>query len=114
MIALFHAGHAGTGVDDNAGALMAKNGWKQPFGVGTGKRELIGMTDTGCLHLDQHLPGLWAIEAHLGDLERLGLLHCDSSTGFHGGFPLRRKRVYYSNDRPLGRNRCGVSLRVAH
>ena len=90
VIVLFHACYARPDIDDNAGPLMAQNGRKEPFGVGAGQRELVGVADPGSLHLDQNLPGLWAVEVDLSDLERLPLLECDGSTGFHGGFPPRR------------------------
>ena len=88
VVALLHAGHARPDIDDDAGALMAEDRREQAFGVGAGKRELVGVADAGGLHLDQDLAGFRSLEVDLGDLERLGLLHCDGGAGFHGVFLL--------------------------
>src|SRR5712691_3235668 len=45
VIALLHAGHAWPDVDHDAGALVAEHRREQPFGVGAGERELVGVTD---------------------------------------------------------------------
>jgi hypothetical protein len=88
VIVFLHARHARPDIDDNAGALMAQNGREQPLGVGAGKRELVGVADAGGFDLDQNLPGLRPVEVDLRDLERLGLLQCNSSTGFMAVFLL--------------------------
>ena len=67
MVALFDAGHARPDIDHNAGALMAEDRREQPFGVGAGKRKLVGVTDTRGFHLDQHLAGFRPVEVGLGD-----------------------------------------------
>ena len=63
VVAFLHDGHARPDIDDNAGALMAQNGREQPFRIGAGQREFVGVADTGGLHLDQHLAGLRSVEA---------------------------------------------------
>jgi hypothetical protein len=88
VVALLHAGHAWPDVDNDAGALMAEDSRKQPFGVGARQRELVGVTDAGGLHFHQYLSGLRTVEVDLGDDKRLGLFQCDSGAGFHGGFLL--------------------------
>ena len=93
VVALFHAGHARPDVDDDAGPLVAEDGRKQPFGVGAGEREFVGVADARRLHLDQHLSGLRPVELDVGDHQRLGLLQCDGGTGLHGGCPPRRCRL---------------------
>ena len=90
VVALLHARHAWPDIDDDAGTLVAQNGGEQPFGIGARERELVGVADTGGLHLDQNLPGLGSVEVDLHDRERLGLLQCDRGSGLHGGFLLRR------------------------
>ena len=87
MVAFFHAGHARPDIDDDAGAFMAQDGREQPFGIGAGKRELVGVTDARRLDLDQHLSGLRPIEVDFRDDEWLALFQCDGGTGFHGDFP---------------------------
>jgi hypothetical protein len=87
VVALLHAGHARADIDDDAGALVAQDGREQPFGVGAGKGELVGVTDTRRFHLDQHLSRLRPVQVDLRDHQRLCLLQCDGGTGFHGGSP---------------------------
>jgi hypothetical protein len=99
VVALLHAGHARPDVDDDAGALMAEDGGEQPFGVGAGERELVGVADAGRLDLDQHLAGFRPVELDLGDLERLGLLECDRGAGFHRGFPSSSLRLARADGR---------------
>ena len=96
VIALLHRRDAGPDIDHDAGALMTQDRREQPFRVGAGERELVGVADAGGLDLDQHLAGLRPFEIDVHDLERLGLLQCDSGTGFHGGFPPRRCGRYES------------------
>ena len=86
VIVLFHACYARPDINDNACPLMAQNGRKEPFGVGAGQRELVGVADPGGLHLDQNLPGLWAVEVDLGDLERLRPSRMQRQHGFSWRF----------------------------
>jgi hypothetical protein len=103
VVALLHARDPRTDIDDDAGALMAQNGGEQPFRIGARERKLVGVADTGGLHLDQNLPGLGSVEVDLHDVERLGLLQCNRSSGLHGGFPPRRKKSSVQEPGPLGR-----------
>ena len=88
VVTLLHGRHARPDIDDDAGALMAQDGWKQAFRVGAGKCEIVRVADARGLHLDQHLAGFRPLEVDLHDLERLALLQCNGGTGFHGSFPL--------------------------
>ena len=90
VIALLHAGHARPDIDDDAGALMAQDGGEQPFGVGAGERELVGVADAGGLDLDQHLPGLRPVEVDLRDLRAAWPSPMRRQHGFSWRFPPRR------------------------
>src|SRR5262249_49924507 len=88
VIALFRAGDARADIDDDAGALMAEHRREQPLRVGAREREFVGMADAGRFYLDHYLPSFRAVQVHLGYFQRLGLLECDGSTGFHDDVPL--------------------------
>jgi hypothetical protein len=90
VVALLHAGHTRPDIDDDAGALVAEDGREQSFRIRAGQREVVGVTDAGGFHLDQHFGGFRPVELDLRDGERLALLQRDGGTGFHGGFPPRR------------------------
>ncbi len=71
MIALLHAGDALADVDHDAGAFMAEDRREQPFGIGAGQRELIGVADAGGLDLDQHFAVVRPLELHRRYFQRL-------------------------------------------
>ena len=72
--------HPGSYLADNPRAFMAENRGKDTFGILTREREGIGMTDPGCLHLDQNLAFGGALKIHFFDDQRF-------SCGMrHGGF----------------------------
>ena len=75
-------------VDDDARALMAEDGRKQPLGIGARKREIVGVADAGGLDLDQNLACLRAFELDGHDLERLARLDGDCGANVHGDLPL--------------------------
>ncbi len=62
---------------------MPEDRGKQPFGIGTRERELVGVADAGRLDLDHHLASFWPVKVDLHDLQRLGLFHCDRGAGLH-------------------------------
>jgi hypothetical protein len=91
VVPFFDAGHARPDIDDNPGALVPQDRREQPFRVGAGERELVGVADAGGFDLDQHFGRLWPIELNVRDGEGFTLLQCDGGTGFHGGFPPHRR-----------------------
>ena len=84
MIALFHRGHAGADIDDDAGALVAEDRRKQPLRVGARQGELVGVADAGRLDLDQHLAGARAVELDGGHFERLAGAEGHGGANVHG------------------------------
>ena len=84
MIAGLQGTHAGADFDHHAGALMAENGWKQPFRIIARQGEFVGMADAGRLDFDQDLPRLRAIQLHLFDDQRLAGLVGDRGANIHG------------------------------
>ena len=90
MVAFLDAGHTRANIDDNACALVAQDRWEQPFRIGAGERELVGVADAGGLDLDQHFGGFRPVEFDVRDGEGFTLLQCDGGAGFHGGFPPQR------------------------
>src|SRR5262249_28136951 len=89
VVALLHARHTRPHIDHDAGALVAEDGREQPFRIGAGEREFIGVTDAGGLHLDQDFGAFRALQLDFRDRERLGLFQCNGGAGFHGGFAPR-------------------------
>src|SRR5271169_761964 len=87
MIPFGEARHPVPDIDDNAGAFVAEDRWKQPLGVGARQGELVGMADAGRLDLDQHLPVLWAVELDRLDRELLSSLVSNSSASLHERLP---------------------------
>jgi hypothetical protein len=89
VVALLERHHAGTDVDHHARALVTEDGRKQPFGVGTGQRVVVGVADAGGLHLDQHFTGLRPIEIDGLDGQRGAGLPGHGCAGFHAKAPVR-------------------------
>ena len=83
MIALLHRGHAGADIDDDAGAFVAEDRGKQALRIGARQRELVGMTDTGRLDLDQHFAGARAIELDRRDFKRFAGGECHGGAHIH-------------------------------
>ncbi len=71
VIALFDRRDARADVNDDAGALMAQDRGKQPFGVGARQGELVGVADAGRLQFNQHFARTRAVELNGGDFEGL-------------------------------------------
>ena len=98
VVARLDAGDARADLDHDSRALVPEDGGEQPFGVGAGEGELVGVTDAGRLDLDQHLAGLRSREGHGLDGQRLACLVGDRGSGFHGAALLEG-----SFDRPAGK-----------
>ena len=62
VVALLQRGHAGADIDDDARALVAEDRREQPFRIGAGAGEFVGVADAGRLDLDQHLAGFRPVE----------------------------------------------------
>src|ERR1700747_3815340 len=96
MVAFCNARHAAADIDDEARPLVAEDCRKEALRVATGQGELVGMADSGCLDLDQHLAVFGSVELNLLDLERLTSLESDSSACLHDllpGFGLTRPKL---------------------
>jgi hypothetical protein len=48
---------------------MPQYGWKRAFGVITGKRKRIGMTDSRSLDLYQNFTGFWAFQVDFNNFQ---------------------------------------------
>jgi hypothetical protein len=83
VIAFFHRGHAGPGLDDDARALVTKNGREQTFRIGAGQGEFISVTDTGRFDLDQDLAGARTVELDGGNFEGLAGCKGDGGANIH-------------------------------
>ena len=84
VVALLDGGDARADVDHDARALMAEDRRKQPFRVGAGQREFVGVADAGRLDLDHHLALARALELHGRDLQRLSGRDGDGGADIHG------------------------------
>ena len=88
MIALLQPGHARSGLDHQPGALMAHDRGEQPFRIGAGEGELVGMADAGGLHLNHHLARFRAVELNRFYGQRLARLVCNRCLDIHdASFP---------------------------
>ena len=67
MVAPLYRFHAFAHLDDDPGALVPQDRREQAFRIGSGKRELVGVADTGSLDLDQHLARLRPLQLHCFD-----------------------------------------------
>jgi len=67
---------------------VPEDGGKEPFRVGAGQGELVGVADAGRLDLDEDLAFAGPIEIDLRDLERLSGGDADSGAGFPRRFSL--------------------------
>ena len=74
MIAGRHRAHAGPDLDDDAGPFMPQDGREHAFRVLPREGELVGVADSGRLHLDQDLTFFRPLELHGLDLQRLARL----------------------------------------
>ena len=101
VVARRETAHAGAGLDDHARALMAEDRREQPFGVGAGEREFIGVTDAGRLDLDQTFACPGAFDIDVLDDERLAGLMRDGGSGFHpAASPVKRTRTSFRTRAP--------------
>ena len=75
MIALLRAlVTPGADIHHDARAFMAEDRRKQPFRIGAGTGEFVGVADAGSLDLDQHLAGLRPFELDVFDDKRFARL----------------------------------------
>src|SRR4051812_28173820 len=89
MVATLQAGDARADLHDDAGALVAEDRGKEPFGIGSRARELVGVADARRLDLDQYFARFRPIEPNRFDRERRpclvrhgrAYLHDSSSSG---------------------------------
>ncbi len=88
VVALLDAGDARPDIDHDAGAFMAENGGKEPFRIGAGQGEFVGVADAGRLDLDQHLEGLRPLELHRLDAEWLAGLEGHRRAHIHSVSPV--------------------------
>ena len=84
MIARLDALHSVADVDHHPGALVAEDGGEEPFGIGPGKGELVGVADPGRADLHQDLAGPRAVELQRLQCQRGARLVGDGGTSFHG------------------------------
>lgn len=83
VVAFFQRCHTRSDLDDDAGAFVAEDRRKNPFGVGAGAGEFVGMADSCRLDFNHDLTGLGAIEFDGGDFERFACLKGDSGAYIH-------------------------------
>jgi hypothetical protein len=84
VIALLDTGDALADVDHDARALMAEDRRKQPFRIGAGQCEFVGMADAGRLDLDQHFALARSLELNSGYFQRLSSSDGDGGANIHG------------------------------
>jgi len=87
VVTLFHRGHAGAGLDDDTGALVPENRREQPFRIGAGQREFIGVADAGRLDLKEDLSGARTVELDGGYFKRFAGRKRDGGANIHKSFP---------------------------
>ena len=83
MVTFFHRGHAGADLDDDTGALVPENGRGQPFRIGAGQREFVGVADARCLDLNQDLAGARTVELDGGDFKGFAGCKGDGGANIH-------------------------------
>ena len=83
MVAFLEACHPLADIDDDSGALMAQDRRKDAFRIGARQRELVGMTDTGRLHFDQHFAFARPFQVHFHDFKRLACGYGNGGACFH-------------------------------
>ena len=83
MIARFQRRHSRTAGYDDTRALVPEDRWEQALGIRTGKREFVGMANSGRLDLDKNFALLRIGEVDLHDLKRFASGNSDCGTGSH-------------------------------
>ena len=76
-------GHVPADIDHHARPLVAQDRGEQTFRIGARQGELVGVTDSGGLDLDQHLVVPGAVELHRLDGKRLPCLMRDRGSDIH-------------------------------
>ena len=84
MVTDLQIGHARANLADNAGALMAEDGREGAFRISTRSGELVSVTDSGRLDLDEDFARFRPLEVNLDDFQRFSGLEGDGGTCFHG------------------------------
>jgi len=87
VIALFQRHDSRPDIDHDARALMAEDHGEQALGISAGPRELVGVTHTRRLDLDQHLAELRPFEIDGLDLEVLAGFVTDRCLCLHAISP---------------------------
>ena len=87
MIAFFQRFHARAYIDDDTRAFMAQDRRKNPFRIGAGPRELVGMANTCGLNLNQNLALTRAVQFNSFDTQRLPRLKGHGGTRLHQDSP---------------------------
>ena len=86
VIAHFKRGDTGTNFDNHTCALVAQNGRKRAFRVGTRQGEIVGVAQAGCLDFHQNLALLRAVQVHFHDFHRFARFQGDGGSGAHLAF----------------------------
>ena len=84
MVPGLEMSHSGADVDDDAGALVAQDRWKEALRVGARQRVFVGVADAGGFDLDQDFPFAWAVQLHGVDGQGLPGFKGDGGTNVHG------------------------------
>src|SRR6185312_10528988 len=78
------ARHAGPDVDDDPRPFVSEDGGEQSLGIAACAREFIGVTDAGCLDLDQHLARFRPRQLNGLDGQGCACLVSDRCANIHG------------------------------
>ena len=108
---------AGADLDDDTGALVPENRREQPFRIGAGQSEFVGVADARCLDLNQDLAGARTVELDSGDFKGFAGCKRDGCANIHEIVPraLKLKIVFSDTDnsaRPQHRTWWGGAGRL--
>src|SRR6516162_1054194 len=78
VVTFFHRGHAGADLDDDT-----QNRREQPFRIGAGQSEFVGVADARCLDLNQDLAGARTVELDGGDFKGFAGCKGDGGANIH-------------------------------
>ena len=84
MVARPDAPHPGPDLDHHPRPLVPEHGGEDPFRVGPGQGELVGVADPGGADLHQHLARPRAVELQRLHGQRGARLMGDGGASFHG------------------------------
>ncbi|MPN43710.1 hypothetical protein SDC9_191270 [bioreactor metagenome] len=88
MVADSDRGHAFADRFNDAAPFVTEDGRKDPFRIGAGQGEGIGVADAGGNNAYQHFPGFRRGDVDFGDFERLLGSPGDGGAGFDHGCPV--------------------------